>query len=205
MTAAKRPYASARRQAPRRWERVRVPRSDAMDARGRAEKHRARASRIGFRRSSRGCPLARKRREICFFQEHDDFARLREKQMRVEQLMDLDAPACSSSDTLEKAAALMAECGTSFVAVVDESRHPLGLITDREVWMAAYEQHAPFAAVLASSAVRRKAWTCAPSEEVIDVERRMQKNGIGCAAVVNELGELMGLLSLGRIAVCREP
>jgi CBS domain-containing protein len=78
------------------------------------------------------------------------------------------------------------------------------MIRDRDLWMGAYRQRAPLAAVVASTAMSRGGVTCSPNEEIAAVAQRMQQSpGMRCAAVINERGEFLGLVTLGRIAACR--
>jgi CBS domain-containing protein len=134
----------------------------------------------------------------------DQAARHR-RQRRVEEIMNSSVSACSPSDTLERVAEVMAERGCDLVVVLDESRHLLGTITDRDLWMSAYRESAPLTAIVASAAMSQGSVTCLPNEEVSAAGRRIQGHaGIRCAAVVNERGEFMGVVTLGRIAACRD-
>lgn len=134
----------------------------------------------------------------------DDVAR-HGRPMKVGEIMKSDVSACSPGDTLEKVAGLMAGCGCDLVVVLDESRHLLGMITDRDLWMSAYREKAPLAAIVASTAMSQGLAMCSPTEEVSAVERRMQRSaGARCTAVVNERGEFVGLITLARIAALRE-
>jgi CBS domain-containing protein len=127
------------------------------------------------------------------------------RHMRVEDIMNRAFPACSPNDTLQSVAEVMVERGCELVVVLDESRHLLGMITERDLWMSAYRERAPLTAIVASTAMSQASVTCLPNEEVSAAERRMQRDaGVRCAAVVNERGEFIGFVTLGRIAACRE-
>lgn len=134
----------------------------------------------------------------------DDAARHR-RPMKVEEIMKRDVSACSPSDTLERVAELMAEHGCSLVVVLDELRHLLGMITDRDLWMGAYRQKAPLKEIVASTAMSHGLVTCSPSDEVSAVERRMHRSAeTRCTAVVDARGEFVGLVTLARIAALRD-
>jgi CBS domain-containing protein len=133
-----------------------------------------------------------------------DEVRRHERRMRVAYVMNCDVSSCSPNDTLETVARIMAERGCNLVVVLDESRHLRGTITDRDLWMGAYREKAPLAAIVASVAVSQATPVCPSDEEVSAAELRMQRNGIGLAAVLNESGEFVGIVTLGRIAACRE-
>ena len=58
--------------------------------------------------------------------------------LKVKELMTLDVSCCHPGDTLERAAELMWQHDCGCVPVVDEGSHVVGMITDRDVCMAAY-------------------------------------------------------------------
>ena len=60
--------------------------------------------------------------------------------MKVEQLMSRDVKTCQATEMLNRAAQLMWENDCGCVPVVDEDGRAVGMITDRDVCMAAYTQ-----------------------------------------------------------------
>jgi len=63
--------------------------------------------------------------------------------MKVEQLMTRDVKVCAESDTLNRAAELMwnSDCGCVPVISINGEGKVVGVITDRDIAMAALEMH----------------------------------------------------------------
>jgi CBS-domain-containing membrane protein len=107
---------------------------------------------------------------------------------------------CSPQDTLDVAARAMWEgdCGT--VPVVDDSRRVVGMLTDRDICMAAYTQGKPLAAIPVASAMAKQVVSCRPDDELLIAERAMQKARVRRLPVVDAKGRLAGILSLNDLA-----
>jgi CBS-domain-containing membrane protein len=78
--------------------------------------------------------------------------------MRVEQLMTRDVKVCRAEDTLSRAAQLMWEhdCGCVPVIGTNGDGRLVGIITDRDIAMAAYTQGWPQSAIPVSTAMENK-------------------------------------------------
>ena len=63
--------------------------------------------------------------------------------MKVEQVMNRNVKTCRSSDSLDRAAQLMWENDCGCVPIVDDEGRGVGMVTDRDVCMAAYTQGGP--------------------------------------------------------------
>ncbi|MCI0617634.1 CBS domain-containing protein, partial [bacterium] len=60
--------------------------------------------------------------------------------MKVEQLMTGNVHVCHPQDTLSTAAEKMWTYDIGCLPVMDDSEQPIGMITDRDICMAAYTQ-----------------------------------------------------------------
>lgn len=120
--------------------------------------------------------------------------------MHAGQLMTRQVRTCSREDTLESTARQMWECDVGCVVVVDSEQRPIGVLTDRDVAMAAYTQGTALRDSRVDSAMSRQVKTCPPGASVRDLEDLMQSAQIRRIPVVNEQGKLMGLVSLGDLA-----
>src|SRR5690606_28351921 len=69
--------------------------------------------------------------------------------MQVRELMTRDVQVCGPRDDLNRAAQIMWDHDCGVVPVVDSERRPIGMVTDRDVCMAAYTQGKPLSAIRA--------------------------------------------------------
>jgi len=120
--------------------------------------------------------------------------------MKVEELMTRDVRACGRYDSLNSAAHIMWEHDCGCVPVVDAERHVVGVVTDRDVCMAAYTQGQPLAAMLVNAAMAKDVATCTPEDSVAGAEAIMKARQVRRLPVVDAAGRLVGLLSFNDIA-----
>ncbi|MCW5833396.1 MAG: CBS domain-containing protein [Labilithrix sp.] len=119
---------------------------------------------------------------------------------RVADIMTRDVAACSSDDTLERAAQLMWDRACGSVPVVDELRRPIAMLTDRDVCMAAYTQGKPLAGMAVASAMSKRLFLARKDETLESAERTMRRHCLRRLPVVDRHGALVGLLSIADIA-----
>src|SRR6187551_710306 len=95
--------------------------------------------------------------------------------MRVEDLMTHTVHTCFPEDTLEQVAHEMWDCDVGCLVVIDNYRRPIGIITDRDIAMAAYTQGAPLRSLRASMAMSSEVVICYPGTTVRELETQLQK------------------------------
>jgi CBS domain-containing protein len=120
--------------------------------------------------------------------------------MKVEQIMNRNVKVCRSQESLNKAAQIMWEEPCGAVPVVDEHSKPIGLLTDRDICMAAYTQGKPLEALLAETAMARKVVSCRAEDDLRSAAELMRLNRTRRLPVINRGGTLVGLLSLDDLA-----
>jgi CBS domain-containing protein len=120
--------------------------------------------------------------------------------MRVEQLMTQPAITCRSSESLARAAQLMWENDCGSVPVVNEEGQLVGMITDRDICMAAYTQGSPLHGLQVASTMAKQVFSCRTSDTLADAEAYMQKGQVRRLPVVDSAGRPVGLLSLADLA-----
>lgn len=121
----------------------------------------------------------------------------------VEQLMSRNVATCRPDDRLDTAARIMWErdCGVVPVTLLEEGgERVVGMITDRDVCMAAYTQGRRLADVPVSTAMSRGIRTCQPTDRIQSAIRLMAKEQLHRLPVVDPTGHLVGLLSLADVA-----
>jgi CBS-domain-containing membrane protein len=121
--------------------------------------------------------------------------------MRVEKIMTHKVTTCGSHDTLEHAASLMwdGDCGSLPVTTGNGSRQIVGIITDRDICMAALFQGKALRELRVEDAMAKKVLTCHASDEIEDAQRQMQNEQIRRLPVVDNEGALMGIVSMADI------
>ena len=122
--------------------------------------------------------------------------------MKVQQLMTKAVSCCLPDDLSNAAARIMWERDCGFVPVVEsrESQRVVGVVTDRDICIAAYTKNRPLDQIhlreLMSSDVR----TCRASDSLAEAAQAMQSAQVHRLPVVDDAGQLLGVLSLSDIA-----
>jgi CBS domain-containing protein len=121
--------------------------------------------------------------------------------MQIEQIMTRDVASCAASDTLNRAAQLMWEYDCGCVPVVDADAKVVGIVTDRDVTMAAYTQGKPLTEMFVGDIMTRDVLTCSPSESLAVAEGRLRELQVRRLPVVDQSGKLVGVVSLNDFAL----
>jgi CBS domain-containing protein len=124
--------------------------------------------------------------------------------MKVEEIMSTDLETCHPDHMLNCAAQIMWEHDCGVVPIVDDESRVVGMITDRDICMAAYTQGRPLAEIPVSTACSRTVYTCALTDSVESAEALMRRAQVRRIPVVDEKRKLYGLVSLADIAQCME-
>jgi CBS domain-containing protein len=122
--------------------------------------------------------------------------------MRVDELMSHDVKVCLAGDTLNRAAELMWNHNCGFLPVVPDetSRMLTGVITDRDIAMAAYTQGKTLCAITVSVAMARGVKVCHPSDDITTAEALMRLKQVHRLPVIDDNGAIVGVISLNDIA-----
>ena len=120
--------------------------------------------------------------------------------MRVEDLMTRDCAQVRPVESLAHAARQMRlrDCGC--VVVVDERSHVMGLLTDRDVCMAALRTDRPLTSLEVRSAMSPLVFGCRRQDTIAEAERQMDRYQLRRLPVLDESGRLEGILSIADIA-----
>jgi len=124
-----------------------------------------------------------------------------EEAMKIEQLMTRPVQSCQPQDTINCAAQIMWEADVGCVPVVDTDNRVVGMITDRDIAMAAYTQGRTLEAISVESVMAKQVHTCSPSEDISKAEERMQQFQVRRLPVVDASAKLVGLVSMNDIAL----
>ena len=119
----------------------------------------------------------------------------------VGSIMTRNVLSCSGNDTLHRAAQIMWDRDCGAVPVVDAEGRAVGLVTDRDLCMAAYTRSRPLSAISVSSLLSGKLHTCAASTSLDEALSRMRTERVRRLVVVDPKDQrLVGMLSLADLA-----
>jgi CBS domain-containing protein len=120
--------------------------------------------------------------------------------MNVFEVMTRRVYSCRPEDTLAAAAALMWEHDVGCLPVVGDAGEVVGMVTDRDICMAAFMRGARLADIDTASVMSRELHACRPDQSVAKAEELMRLDRVRRTPVVDERGRLLGILSLGDLA-----
>ncbi len=123
--------------------------------------------------------------------------------MNVSQLMNRTVEITRAGDTLAQAAATMWEHDLGCLAVVSESdgaAKVIGMITDRDVCMAALMQGKALHEIPVAMAMSKEVVSCAPNDSLIAAEERMRAAQLRRLPVIDADSHLVGIVSLNDLA-----
>lgn len=107
---------------------------------------------------------------------------------------------CGQDDPTSAVAQRMWEHDIGALPVVDGAGRAIGMITDRDIAMAAYIQGKPLDQITVRSAMSNQLRSVRPDAPVTEAEQLMQQHQIRRIAVVDDGGRPVGMLSLNDLA-----
>jgi len=122
--------------------------------------------------------------------------------MNVEQVMTKNVSTCGPDDILNTAAKIMweSDCGCVPVVEADGTGRVVGMLTDRDISMAAYTRGRCLCDLSVKDAMAHAVVGCRPDDSIAAAESAMRKAQIRRLPVLDEEGHLLGLISLADIA-----
>jgi CBS domain-containing protein len=120
--------------------------------------------------------------------------------MKIKELMTRDVATCAPDDSLAEPARIMWERDCGFVPVMNQARQLVGVITDRDVCMAAYTQGKSLSQIPVTAAMATKVYTCREDDDVPAVHATMRRYQVHRVPVVDRAGRLAGVVSLSDVA-----
>lgn len=107
--------------------------------------------------------------------------------------------ACSPEDSLNRVAQIMWDVDCGVVPVVSSSGSLVGMITDRDLCMAAYTRGATLGAMTAGSVMSKEVHSCGAGDSIGHAVRVMAEKQVRRLPVIED-GKLVGLISLADVA-----
>ncbi|HEY0993951.1 MAG TPA: CBS domain-containing protein [Kofleriaceae bacterium] len=121
--------------------------------------------------------------------------------MRVQDLMSHPAITCDVNDDLNVPAKLMWEHDCGVILVVREDGKLAGVITDRDICMAAYTQGRSLDQILVNAVMAKHVVYARPDDKLGDAAHVMTENQIRRLPIVDAAGKPVGVLSLNDLAI----
>ena len=118
----------------------------------------------------------------------------------VRSIMSRDVATCSMGDTLHRAAQLMWERDCGAIPVVDAEGRLAGIVTDRDLCMAAYTQSRPLTDIAVASVLSRRVHSCSPTASLDQAVASMRAERVRRLVVVDGSQKVVGMLSLADLA-----
>ena len=125
--------------------------------------------------------------------------------MNVSDLMTKNVQSCGIHDNLQRAAQIMWEADCGCVPVVDDNHRVVGLLTDRDICMAGYTQGKTYAEIPVSTAMAKQVFGVTEGDLLDTAEALMRDKQIRRLPVLDDAGELRGILSLNDLARRNQP
>jgi len=119
--------------------------------------------------------------------------------MKAKDLMTTDVVTCSTDDFLNEASRQMWENDCGFVAVAEDGEMH-GVLTDRDICMAAYTRGVPLAEIPINAVMNEESVTCTPDDDIARVHELMRKYVVRRIPVVNGR-QIVGVVSLNDLAI----
>jgi len=120
--------------------------------------------------------------------------------MKIKELMSHPAVTCLSSDSLDIPARLMWEYDCGAVPVVNDDGRLAGVVTDRDICMAAYTQGRPLHTIPVASAMAKHPVATHGNDTIEAAEVLMRDNQIRRVPVLDDNGRPVGVLSMNDLA-----
>ena len=120
--------------------------------------------------------------------------------MRIAEIMSRPAATCRPNESLQEAARLMWECDCGAVPVVQDDGTIAGIVTDRDIAMAAYTKGERLRDIQVKGAMSKVVFTVRPETSLEEAERLMSDKQIRRLPVVDERKRPIGIISLGDVA-----
>jgi CBS domain-containing protein len=120
--------------------------------------------------------------------------------MQVKNVMTHAPGTCRVGDSANDAARIMWDRDCGSVPVTDRDGRVVGMVTDRDICMAAYFQGKPLSSIPLADIMSREVCTCKEDADVTEAERIMRIHKVRRLPVTNSAGAISGIVSIGDVA-----
>jgi CBS domain-containing protein len=124
--------------------------------------------------------------------------------MHVEEIMTRDVVCCGPDTNLAAAAKMMWDTDCGALPVLNARGEVVGMITDRDICMAAATKNKPPSDIAVWETVSGKTYTCKPSDDVQAALDIMKRERVRRLPVVDDDGVLQGIVAMNDLVLAAE-
>jgi CBS domain-containing protein len=121
--------------------------------------------------------------------------------MKVKELMTSDVKSCSPETNLAAAAQIMWDEDCGVVPVIDERGKVVGVITDRDICIAAATRARSEGEIRVQDVISKALYTCSPGDDMRTALETMRSRKVRRLPVIDQGGRLAGIVSIHDIAL----
>ena len=121
--------------------------------------------------------------------------------MTVRELANFDVKVCSPDTDLATAAKIMWDCDCGVVPVVNEERRVLGMVTDRDICIAAATRAAKPSDIQVRDVMSQAVASCKAEDDANTAMGIMKQRRVRRLPVLDARGRLAGILSVNDLAM----
>lgn len=121
--------------------------------------------------------------------------------MQVAEVMSRNVHYCRRDQQASDAASAMWELDIGCIPIVDATGTPIGMVTDRDLCMAACLQNKALHQFKIEEAMSKEVFSCRATDSVVSAGRTMEEHQVRRLPVVDDAGKLVGMLSLNDIVL----
>ena len=130
----------------------------------------------------------------------DSSSHLGDKPMKVQEVMTKEVSTCRADESLAVPAKTMWDRDVGAVPVLGGDGKLVGIITDRDICMAAYFTGQPLGSIPVGEHMSKEVFAAKPSQSIESAEELMRSKQIRRLPVLTEAGELVGMVTLSDLA-----
>ena len=120
--------------------------------------------------------------------------------VNVAEIMKVDVEICAPDDNLAAAASRMWDADIGCLPVVSADGRVVGMVTDRDICMAALTRGQALREVPVSVAMATEILFCSPEATLVEAEEIMRSGQVRRLPVIDSDGSLAGIVSLNDLA-----
>ena len=120
--------------------------------------------------------------------------------MKISQVMKTDIEICAPDDNLAAAARRMWDCDIGCLPVLDVAGQVVGMVTDRDICMAALTRGQALHEIPVSVAMAKDVLSCPPDATLIEAEEIMRSGQVRRLPVIDSDACLVGIVALNDLA-----
>jgi CBS domain-containing protein len=122
--------------------------------------------------------------------------------MQVRQVMSSDVQCCTAETPIPEVARMMVKGDCGAIPVVDGQRHPVGVVTDRDITIRAVAKGQDPRGLKAGDCMTPQAICVRAEADVREAVRMMERRQVRRVPVVDEKGACVGMLAQADVVLC---